>query len=194
MLAWLTMLLVDTAGRSGYSEWSNQASNLKSSLKLSDWVVSLLVINQHQQQNVASVSSSSPSTKALSSKASSPNPPCAKSVNFFCSQLPLPVTVTLRVVGPSTNLDLKIENDKHRKIAYTPLEKPHWESCRVYSGIAQIAIASPPPHSNGHPGALLRAFWPKYRGAPSHPGKRLDPPPHFGNARIDPATFSVGLP
>ena len=109
------MLLVETAGTSGYSEWSNQASNLKSSLKLADWVISHLVINQHQQQNVASVSSSSPSTKALSSKASSPNPPCAKSVNFFRSQLPLPVTVTLRVVGPSTNLDLKIENDKHRK-------------------------------------------------------------------------------
>ena len=35
-----------------------------------------------------------------------------------------------------------------------PLGKPHWESCRVYSGIAQIAIAPSALHSNGHSGAL----------------------------------------
>ena len=34
----------------------------------------------------------------------------------------------------------------------TLLGKPHWKSCRVYSGIAQTAIAPPPP-------SLKRALW-----------------------------------
>ena len=38
----------------------------------------------------------------------------------------------------SANSDTKVEN------GITYLGKPHWESCRVYSGIAQIAIAPPP--------------------------------------------------
>ena len=39
--------------------------------------------------------------------------------------------------------------------------------------------------STGHPCDAFKG---------STTGKRLDPPPHFGNARIDPATFSVVLP
>ena len=65
------------------------------------------------------------------------------------------------------------------------LGKPHVESCRVYLGIAQIAIAPPPLHSNGHPGALyFRADFSKCHlnfnvhciSAPNHPGKGSDPP------------------
>ena len=35
------------------------------------------------------------------------------------------------------------------------LGKPQFEKGRVYLGIAQIAIAPPPLHSNGHSGALV---------------------------------------
>ena len=64
--------------------------------------------------------------------------------------------------------------------------------CHLYVSIAQIAITTPSPHSNGHPGALffrrdftflpfLPFFLPFFYhflwiSAPNHPGKGLDPP------------------
>ena len=41
------------------------------------------------------------------------------------------------------------------KVEETILGKHHWESCSLQTGIAQIAIAPPPLHSNGHSGALV---------------------------------------
>ena len=79
----------------------------------------------------------------------------------------------------SAHSDTNVEN------GITYLGKPHWESCRVYSGIAQIAIAPPALHSNGHSGALyFRADLSKCHlnfnfhciSAPNHPGKGSDPP------------------
>ena len=65
------------------------------------------------------------------------------------------------------------------------LGKPQIKKCRVYLGIAQIAIAPPPLHSNGHSGALyFRTDLSKCHlnfnfhciSAPNHPGKGSDPP------------------
>ena len=75
------------------------------------------------------------------------------------------------------------------------LGKPHRKCCRRHLGIALLAIAPPPPHSNGHSGALhlgksapnhpgkgpdppkIKQILPK-KVAPNHPGKGLDPPPN----------------
>ena len=78
-------------------------------------------------------------------------------------------------------------------------------------GIALIAFA-PPPHSNGHSGALhlgkkcpkpfgqgsrppkIKQILPK-KVAPNHPGKGLDPPPPLtGNAQMPFTLFLGGLP
>ena len=68
------------------------------------------------------------------------------------------------------------------------LREAPFKKTPLYLGIAQIAINPPPPHSNGHYGALFSgAILPFYHfynyfyhflwiSAPNHPGKGLDPP------------------
>ena len=71
------------------------------------------------------------------------------------------------------------------EISSNQLGKPQLKKCRVYLGIAQIAIAPPPPHSNRHSGALyFRTDLSKCHlnfnfhciSAPNHTGKGSDSP------------------
>ena len=104
----------------------------------------------------------------------------------------LPMTVSkLRMPPPVRTTPGSPMRSATVRTALHVREAPFKKTQKAF-GHCPYSFCTPPPHSNGHSGALFSSA---AIDAIGHPGKRLDPPPPFtGNAQMPFTLFSLGLP